>query len=285
MIINVVFSGGGIKGLAYIGALRFLEEQGIKITKAAGTSVGALFSALVIAGFNAKELAGYIDDFNIETLISYGGGTKAFKKFFDVITKKGIYSIHTLEEFLADILSKKNVYTFKDVKENNDYKLKMMVTEIKTARNVIIPDELPLYNIDPDNFPVARAVVMSCNVPLFYQPYVIGKYAFVDGGIGANYPLWIFDNEKNPTYGFRLTKQNQEQQELLQAISKYGKNIINRIFLSPHEAIDDPRTINIVIPDIKMLEFKKGFENCKKLYFMGYQATKDYFIKNGLIKT
>ncbi|HOA63796.1 MAG TPA: hypothetical protein PKO43_02825, partial [Bacilli bacterium] len=53
------------------------------------------------------------------------------QKFFYVITKKGIYSIHTLEELLADILSKKNVYTFKDVKENNDYKLKMMVTKSK----------------------------------------------------------------------------------------------------------------------------------------------------------
>jgi NTE family protein len=45
-----IFSGGGSLGMAYVGALRALQDHGFWFERVAGTSVGAMFSALIAAG-------------------------------------------------------------------------------------------------------------------------------------------------------------------------------------------------------------------------------------------
>ena len=52
----VVFSGGGARALAHIGAVQALEENGIPIDAVAGTSMGALIAALVAQGVKASEI-------------------------------------------------------------------------------------------------------------------------------------------------------------------------------------------------------------------------------------
>ena len=54
--IGLVLSGGGAKGLAHIGALKVIEEAGIKIDYIGGTSMGAIVGALYAAGYSATEL-------------------------------------------------------------------------------------------------------------------------------------------------------------------------------------------------------------------------------------
>jgi NTE family protein len=54
--VGLVLSGGGAKGLAHIGALKVIEEAGVKIDYIGGTSMGAIVGALYAAGYSAKEL-------------------------------------------------------------------------------------------------------------------------------------------------------------------------------------------------------------------------------------
>jgi NTE family protein len=56
---NLVFEGGGVKGIAYSGALQVLEQQNIMsdIKRVAGTSAGAITAALVALGANGKDVA------------------------------------------------------------------------------------------------------------------------------------------------------------------------------------------------------------------------------------
>ena len=56
MIIDLVFSGGGVKAIAFIGVVEALEERGIKVRRVAGTSAGALVGALVAAGYTSGEI-------------------------------------------------------------------------------------------------------------------------------------------------------------------------------------------------------------------------------------
>lgn len=51
-----IFQGGGMKGLAYMGAICALEECGIKAKKVAGTSIGAVFASLLATGYTGKEI-------------------------------------------------------------------------------------------------------------------------------------------------------------------------------------------------------------------------------------
>ena len=54
---NLVFEGGGVKGIAYVGAMKVLEEKNIlpKIQRVGGTSAGAINAALVALGFTNAE--------------------------------------------------------------------------------------------------------------------------------------------------------------------------------------------------------------------------------------
>ena len=54
---NLVFEGGGVKGIAYVGALEVLDQEGIlkDIKRVAGTSAGAMVAVLVGLGYSAAE--------------------------------------------------------------------------------------------------------------------------------------------------------------------------------------------------------------------------------------
>lgn len=54
--IGLVLSGGAARGLAHIGVLKALEEQGIKIDAIAGTSMGAVVGGLYASGYKVDEL-------------------------------------------------------------------------------------------------------------------------------------------------------------------------------------------------------------------------------------
>ena len=54
--VGLVLSGGGAKGLAHIGVLKVLEEQGIKIDYIGGTSMGANIGGLYASGYTATQL-------------------------------------------------------------------------------------------------------------------------------------------------------------------------------------------------------------------------------------
>lgn len=54
--VGLVLSGGAARGLAHIGVLKALEEQGITIDAIAGTSMGAVVGGLYAAGYSVAEL-------------------------------------------------------------------------------------------------------------------------------------------------------------------------------------------------------------------------------------
>ena len=74
--VGLVLSGGGAKGLAHIGALKVIEESGIKVDYIGGTSMGAIVGALYASGYSAHELDSIFKktDFipwKLESLINY----------------------------------------------------------------------------------------------------------------------------------------------------------------------------------------------------------------------
>ena len=65
---NLVFEGGGVKGIAYIGAMKVIEDKGIleNVLRVGGTSAGAINATLVALGFTNDEQRGILQklDFN-----------------------------------------------------------------------------------------------------------------------------------------------------------------------------------------------------------------------------
>ena len=53
---DLVFEGGGAKGVVFIGAIKVFEEKGFKARRLVGTSAGAITATLLAAGYSAKEI-------------------------------------------------------------------------------------------------------------------------------------------------------------------------------------------------------------------------------------
>jgi predicted acylesterase/phospholipase RssA len=60
--LDIVFSGGGAKSIAQIGALKELEEQGISYRRVVGTSSGSIMALMVASGYSADEMAAAITE-------------------------------------------------------------------------------------------------------------------------------------------------------------------------------------------------------------------------------
>ena len=86
---TAIFQGGGLKSIAYIGAILALEEEGFICKKAAGVSAGAIFATLLMAGYTGKEMINIINNLNIETLIKKNDN---FIK--NTNNDKGMYSLY-----------------------------------------------------------------------------------------------------------------------------------------------------------------------------------------------
>ncbi len=195
---NLVFEGGGVKGIAYVGALYLLIEKDIlkNIERIGGTSAGAINAVLTGLGFTQKETR--------EVLWSLD-----FKKFMDdswgiirdtkrLIEEYGWYKGDFFRGWIGKLIKKKtgnSESTFGDIeamKEKKGFKsLYFMGTNLSTGfSEVFSPEHTP-------RMCVADAVRISMSIPLFFAAKrAIRGDIYVDGGLLDNYPVKLFDRER-----------------------------------------------------------------------------------------
>jgi len=215
MIVDGVFSGGGIKGFAYVGAIQILEERGIQFKRVAGTSAGAILATFIAAGFNAKELEEIFDELNLKALLDppkiFIG--MPFLKWINLYMRFGMYKGKALEKWFHKKLATKDICSFGDLPSGA---LKLVASDLTNGTILVLPDDLKHYGIDGSTFPISRALRMSCGLPFFFEPMYLknGKResVIVDGGVLSNFPLWIYDNGKKqrPVLGMKLSSKNKE---------------------------------------------------------------------------
>ncbi|MGY0693016.1 patatin-like phospholipase family protein [Virgibacillus sp. FSP13] len=213
MKIDVVFSGGGVKAYAFLGALTSIEEYKHDLERVAGTSAGAIVAGFLAARYRLAEIEQLMDELDLKKFLDQPKISNyiPFSKWLFLYFQMGLYKGDKLENWLYEHLAAKNVYTFSDLKEGY---LKVVVSDLSLGKLVVIPDDLErVYGIDPKYFPVAKAIRMSAGFPYFFMPKKLpgktkDKSIIVDGGLLSNFPLWIFDNgdaAKRPVLGVKLS--------------------------------------------------------------------------------
>ena len=121
---NGVFEGGGVKGIALIGALKRVEEEGIEFSKVAGTSAGAIAAALVSAGYKAEEIKDILWNKNFSDFanisIFKGKGLWGILRIFPHLlslffssTGYGVFSTDKFYRWIKALLKEKGVTSFK----------------------------------------------------------------------------------------------------------------------------------------------------------------------------
>lgn len=213
---NGVLEGGGVKGIAHVGAVYALEQAGYRFERVAGSSAGAIVAALIAADYHGEEMAQLMKSldymkFKQTDMLDRLGKTG---KLLSILFHYGIYSAAYLEQWLNDLLMKKHIACFRDVKTaDGSYRLQVTTVDLTTQELLVMPWDLRKFHIDIDSFPIAKAVRMSMSIPIFYEPYVLKDlngvpHYLVDGGLLSNYPINLLDDGKKapliPTFGFKF---------------------------------------------------------------------------------
>lgn len=289
MIVDGVFSGGGIKGFAYVGAIQALEERGIQFRRVAGTSAGAILATFLAAGFNAEELETIFDELNIKKLLD--SPKRVFKlpflKWINLYLNLGLYRGKLLEKFFQEILAKKGVCTFGDLPAGA---LRLVASDLTNGRIIVLPDDLEKYGVNSETFPVARALRMSCGIPFFFEPVYLrsGKResVVVDGGVLSNFPLWIFDNghKERPILGLKLSSASEEMEphkienaiDLFEALFTTMKDAHDKRYISRKHERD---IIFIPVEHYSATQFDIDEETKQKLMSIGRERTIQFLRK------
>ena len=159
MKITLSLSGGGLRGAAHVGAIKFLEEQGVEITAVSGSSAGAIVGLFLASGLKSEDMLGFLKSLEKKELFAWASGAI------------GIFKMERLEKKLEEML---NIDSYMDLK----IPLYTCVTDIDTG---------DAHYINSGN-PIAYTVASSTLTPLF-SAKKIGEYSYIDGGFSDNLPV------------------------------------------------------------------------------------------------
>ena len=290
MYADLVFKGGGIKGIALVGAISYLEEQGYTWRKLAGTSAGAIVASLLAVGYTSKEIQNLMFSMNYKSFIDKNllQSIPIIGPLASLLIYKGIYSGDAIEKFLSDKFKQKNKTKFRDIAVNGESILKVIATDVTNQKLLILPDDLIKYNINPLDFEIAKAVRMSLSIPFFFKPVVIKnntKDSFiVDGGLLSNFPIWIFDTNKIPkcpTFGLNLFDNTPKEHTNKIGLLPYVFEVVETSLCTSEDVYfkesDAVRIINIPTLGIKTVEFDISKDEMTNLFESGYKSAK-YFL-------
>ncbi|MDF1659160.1 MAG: patatin-like phospholipase family protein [Verrucomicrobiales bacterium] len=162
--VGLVLSSGGAKGLAHIGVIQVLEENGIEVDVVAGTSMGAYVGGLFAAGFNGKELESFAADMTRK------------RDLLDLVDpvfppRRGFLRGRSIYERLDKSLQGK---TFAELEKP----FLAVATEFETLERAVIRTG-----------EVASAIVASLAVPGVVVPVVRNGVEYIDGGVCDPLPV------------------------------------------------------------------------------------------------
>lgn len=288
---DIVCEGGGVKGIALLGAIYYLEEKGYTFQNFAGTSAGAIVSSLLAVGYTGKELKELL--LNIKFTDFYEKNKLSLLPFIgptiSLFKNKGLFSGNNIEEYLNKLYKAKGKHKFKDIAVNGKSPLKVIASDVTNKKLLVLPDDLKNYNIDPLEFEIAKAVRMSISIPFYFNPVILkyGKESsyIVDGGIFSNFPIWLFDVDgipKWPTFGLKLLSDNdlKKTSPNKSNLITYSCDIVDTLFSNSDEGFlknkDSVRTIKIRTYNIGTVDFTISKEQYLTLFNSGYVSAKKF---------
>jgi NTE family protein len=202
---NLVFEGAGVRGIAYVGAIKSLEKHDVLkgVEKVGGTSAGAITALLLAVGYTPDEMEVIISNtklqkFNDGRMFFIGG-------FFRTKNRYGWYRGQKFTRWIGELIKAKTGnadITFEKLHQKGFKDLYITATCLNQQKLLILS-----YETFP-NMKIKDAVRASMSIPLYYQAVFMDSTGktyvkqnrehslniLVDGGIIGNFPIQIFDS-------------------------------------------------------------------------------------------
>jgi len=228
--VDIVLEGGGVKGIALLGAVLTLYDEGYRFPRIAGTSAGAIVAALVASyqrdGRNLHELEEVMynvpyAEFAAQSLPQRAAGRLG--DYVELLLHEGMHKTDCLVEWLGPLLEARRVRTFADLALDDPqtslqpyqrYAVVVHTSDLSRKVLVRLPWDYSQYDLVADRQPVVEAVRASMSIPFFFRPVQVatdrGRVTWVDGGLLSNFPITAFDRTDGqparwPTWGIKLS--------------------------------------------------------------------------------
>ncbi|NND79952.1 MAG: patatin-like phospholipase family protein [Maribacter sp.] len=248
MNIGLALSGGGVRGIAHIGAIKALEEHGIFPTHIAGTSAGAIVGALYANGNTWKEILDFFKRVEIFRINKFARN------------KPGLIDTEKLYDSFMELLVK------------DDFSALQKPLFI-TATN-ILDGTLKIFNEGE----LIRPILASAAFPGIFTPVKIKDEYYIDGGTLNNFPVDLIKPHCDQIIGIYVNPFGKVKIEDM----KYSYNVLERAY-----KIRTANEFISKFPECDMVICPKGLNNFSTfsmkdmdtVFDIGYNAAKEE-IKN-----
>jgi NTE family protein len=209
---NLVFEGGGVKGIAYAGALAELEKRDIvdDVTRVAGTSAGAISAALVALGASSDYVAKAVGGTNFRSFMDSSFGM--LRDADRLLKDYGWFKGDAFSQWMRDqvqALAGDPEFNFGQLWDAVEKKKKPGFKKLYVTGSDLNDKKPIVFSGKTADVPVWRAVRISMSIPLFFASMRgTNNGVLVDGGVTWNYPLDIFDDKmflSDPSNGVKPT--------------------------------------------------------------------------------
>lgn len=240
--IGIALSGGGAKGFAHVGALKALEEYGIRPDVIAGVSAGAIVAVMYSAGVPLDMMMKLFSD------------TK-FRDFCELTVQSGgFFKIDKFKKFLKEAVGEYN-----DLSE-----LPVPVFIGATDLDHGVPKVFSSGSI-------VDTVAASCSIPILFRPVEIDGVRYVDGGVLRNMPSWILRDICDTLIGVNVSP-----------LTKVGrKNNVMEVAYRTYQLMlranvkDDMKLCDLAIEPPEISAYKVfNLKEIQKAYISGYSSAK-----------
>jgi NTE family protein len=312
-----VFEGGGVKGIALVGALEAADQAGIKRwVNVAGTSAGAIIASLLAVGHTPSQLRGLLEATDYAKFADYGWGGKYLGAARNALRGRGLCPGKAFTDWLAQRFSEsplgKPDPTFADVRRELPpdlteqerararYRLRVIASDVSEGRMLVLPDDIEGYQdaegrpLTADSLSIAWAVRMSMSFPYFFEPVTLRRngqpHLIVDGGLLSNFPVFLFDGDKPPlrrwTFGFRLFSGSPPERPPYRRVPRplWELPLAKAMFFAATEAWDQRlseatqvRSIGIPTGNVPTLKFTLSDTDRDMLRRSGHAAAEQFF--------
>lgn len=284
--VGLVLSGGGAKGAAHIGVLKYMEEIGIPVSYVTGTSMGSIIGGLYALGYSPDELHGLISDIDWPTYIM----SKLDRRLLSQRRRK------MNDRLLLNV-------PYGRVMSNEDVQKSAMPTGAIEGDNLVnLFSCLSIGYQDSmsfDSMPIpfacvatdlmtgkpivlrggefAKAIRSSMAIPIFFTPVEMGDKMLADGGITNNFPVDIcLGMGADVVIGLEVASDMDCTPDDLRSIPRQLQQYLSIV---TNRGLEEHRNqcriyINPDVSGINMLSFNA--EAIAELVRRGYEAAKAY---------
>ncbi|WP_027382123.1 patatin-like phospholipase family protein [Epilithonimonas caeni] len=250
--IGLVLSGGGTRGLAHAGVLKFLKEKNIEPDILSCCSAGSIVGSLYAFGKSPEEI---LDFFQSVYFFNW--------KHF-TFNQPGLVSSAIFSTYLNPIFEEMTVGDLsKDVR--------IVATELITGQQKVFEK----------NYKVVDAIIASSCIPGISTPYFIGKEMYSDGGVLNNFPADVIHNECDKMIGVYVTPPQDVELNDLRSI----RSVTTRAYelLSHRTEIYKFAFCDWFITSKKLSKygtFERRPQRLKEIFQIGYEEAKRTFSEN-----